>query len=133
MAVESNYCSEKSATVRTGPVVIKHFSCSTQLSTKFSLLINFKLLTIANSVLLNIAEYEYFSTDKYETVNYYWHLHIYQQRKFPMGYKLFAFRLKAFSGGDWRAGKHSGIHKNCSPFVKLAENIPCVSIPLMSF
>ena len=41
-----------------GPEVIKLFSCSTQLSMKFALLINLKLLTIANSFLLNIAEHE---------------------------------------------------------------------------
>ena len=35
---------------------------------KFVLLINLKLLTIANSFLLNIAEHENFSVDKYETV-----------------------------------------------------------------
>ena len=44
--------------VKTGHEVIKLFSCSTQLSMKFVLLINLKLLTIANSFLLNIAEHE---------------------------------------------------------------------------
>ena len=39
-----------------GPEVIKLFSCSTQLSIKFVLLINLILLTIANSFLLNIAD-----------------------------------------------------------------------------
>ena len=33
---------------------------------KFFLLINLTLLTIANSSLLNIAEHEHFSVDKYE-------------------------------------------------------------------
>ena len=32
---------------------------------KFDLLINLKLLAIANYVLLNIAEYEHFSANKY--------------------------------------------------------------------
>ena len=41
-----------------GPDVIKLFSCSTQLSMKFVLLIKLKLLTILNSFLLNIAEHE---------------------------------------------------------------------------
>ena len=41
-----------------GPEVIKRFSCSTQLSMKFVLLINFKLLTIANYFLLNMVEHE---------------------------------------------------------------------------
>ena len=49
-----------------GPDVIKLFPCSTQLSMKFILLLNLKLLTIANSFLLNIAEHENFSANKYE-------------------------------------------------------------------
>ena len=49
-----------------GPEFIKRFSCSTQLSMKFVLLINIKLLNIAISVLLNIAEHESFSANKYE-------------------------------------------------------------------
>ena len=36
---------------------------------KFVLLINLKLLTIANSFLLNIAEHENFSANKYENAN----------------------------------------------------------------
>ena len=35
------------------------------------------LLTIANSFLLNIAEHENFSANKYENANYCWHFHIY--------------------------------------------------------
>ena len=52
-----------------GPEVIKLFSCSTQLSMKFILLINLKLLMIVNSFLLNIAEHENFSANKYENAN----------------------------------------------------------------
>ena len=53
-----------------GPEVIKLFSCSTQLSMKFVLLINLILLAIANSFLQNIAEHENFSaTNKYENAN----------------------------------------------------------------
>ena len=48
-----------------GPEVIKLFSCSTQLSMKFVLLINLKLLTITNSYLLNLAEHENFFAKKY--------------------------------------------------------------------
>ena len=59
------------------PEVIKLFSCSTLLSTKFVLLINLKLLTIANYFLLNIAEHENFSANKYENANYCWHFQIY--------------------------------------------------------
>ena len=47
-----------------GPEVIKLLSCSTQLGMKYVLLINLKLLTIANSFLLNIAEHENFSANK---------------------------------------------------------------------
>ena len=60
-----------------GPEVIKLFSCSTQLSMKFFMLINLKLLTIANSSLLNIAEHENFFANKYENASYCWHFHIY--------------------------------------------------------
>ena len=38
---------------------------------KIVLLINIKLLTIANSFLRNIAEHENFSANKYENANYY--------------------------------------------------------------
>ena len=44
---------------------------------KLALLINHKLLTIANSFLLNVAEHENFSANKYENANNYWHFHIY--------------------------------------------------------
>ena len=52
---------------------------STQLSMKFVLLINLKLLIIVNSFMLNIAEHEFqiFSANKYENANYYWHVLIY--------------------------------------------------------
>ena len=53
-----------------GSEVIKLFSCSTQLSMKFFMLINLDLLMIANSFLLNIAEHEIFSANKYENANY---------------------------------------------------------------
>ena len=43
---------------------------------------NIKLPTNANSFLLNIAEHEIFSANKYENVNYCWDFHIYLQRKF---------------------------------------------------
>ena len=54
----------------TGSKVIKLFSCSTRLSMKFVLLIDLKLLSTANYFLLNIAEHESFSADKYENANY---------------------------------------------------------------
>ena len=45
-------------------------TCSTQLSIEFLLLINLKLLTIANSFLLNIAEHENFSANKLLAFSY---------------------------------------------------------------
>ena len=53
-----------------GPKVIKLFSCSTQLSMKFVLLINLRLLIIAIFFLLNIEEHENFSANIYENANY---------------------------------------------------------------
>ena len=40
------------------------------------------VLTIATIFLLNIAEYETFSANKYENANYCWHFHIYWHSKF---------------------------------------------------
>ena len=51
-------------------------------SARFVLLIYLKLLTIANSFLLNIAEHENSSANKYENSNYCWHFHIYWQENF---------------------------------------------------
>ena len=41
------------------------------------LLINLKLVLIANSFLLNIAEHENFAANKYENTNNFWHFHVY--------------------------------------------------------
>ena len=59
-----------------GSKVIKLFSCSTQLSMKFFMLIHvtLKLLTMPMSFLQNIAEHESFSANKYENAN---NIHIY--------------------------------------------------------
>ena len=52
-------------------LLIKHFSCLTYLSMTFVLLINIKLRTSANALVLNIAAvYETFSANKYENANY---------------------------------------------------------------
>ena len=48
----------------------KTFLCSTQLSMKFFMLINLRLVKIANSFLINIAEHENFSANKYENAIY---------------------------------------------------------------
>ena len=53
---------------QTWPRGYKTISCLTQLSMKIFLLINLRLLTIANSFLLNIAEHDNFSVDKYENI-----------------------------------------------------------------
>ena len=52
-------------TTSQAPRLLTFLSCSTQLSMKFVMLINLKELTIANSFLLNIAEHEIFSANKY--------------------------------------------------------------------
>ena len=75
-AVRQHYKRASIPIVTLGPEVTKLFSCETRLSMKFVLLTNFKLLTIANSFLLNIAEHENFSANKYENANC-WHFHIY--------------------------------------------------------
>ena len=62
---------------KTRPRDYKTFSCSTQQSMKFVLLTILKLLIFANSFLLNIAEHENFSANKYENAKYSWHFHIY--------------------------------------------------------
>ena len=63
---------------RAGLKVIKFvFVLNSALSMKYVLLINLNLLTIANSFLLNIAENENFSANKYENANYCRHFHIY--------------------------------------------------------
>ena len=59
------------------PQGYKTFSCSTKLSMKFFMLINLKLLTMPNFLLLLIAEHENFSANKYENANNSWHFHIY--------------------------------------------------------
>ena len=59
-------------TTTSGPEVRKLFSCSTQLSMKFVLLINLKLPTTANSFLLYIAEHENFSANKFEIFIFIW-------------------------------------------------------------
>ena len=72
----------KTITKDQAPQVIKLFSCSALLSMEFVLLVNLKLLTISNSFLLNIAEHENVSANKYENANYCWHSNIYEQRIF---------------------------------------------------
>ena len=65
--------------IYSGPEVKKLFSYEAQLtqSIKFILLKNLKLLAISNPFLLNIADHENFSANKYENANYCWHFRIY--------------------------------------------------------
>ena len=56
--------------VTSGPEVIKHFTYSTQLSMKLILLINLKVLTLANSFLLNLSDHENLSANKYENAKF---------------------------------------------------------------
>ena len=49
--------------------IIRHRFTRLSCCMKFVLLINLKLLTIANSFLLNIAEHENFSANKYKNTN----------------------------------------------------------------
>ena len=66
----SAYSCRLISTEYSGPEVITLFSCSTQLSMKFFMLINLKLLTMPNSFLLNRSEHENFSANEYENANY---------------------------------------------------------------
>ena len=59
-------CSFERNEKKTRPRGYKNFSCSIQLCIKVVQLIHLKLLTIANSLLLNIAEHENFSVNNYE-------------------------------------------------------------------
>ena len=67
--------------VQLGPNIIKLFSCSTQLSMKFYLLINTKLLISTVVFLLSLAACEVFYAYKYENAKISWRFHSYQQRK----------------------------------------------------
>ena len=104
--------------IKSGPEVIKLFSCSTQLSMKFFLLINLKSLTIANSFLLTIAEHEIFFDNKYENANYCWNFHIYLQRKFhallSLAWKKF-YNLWAWSQSLLLAWRNLGSWLSDSP------------------
>ena len=68
IAEHENFSANKyeNANYWSGPEVIKFFSCSTQLSMKFVLLINLNLQTRPNSFLLNIAENGNFSANEHE-------------------------------------------------------------------
>ena len=74
---EDPHCMLMPVCPNTGPKVIKTFFMLNSAVLKFFMLINLKLLIIANSFLLNIAEHDNFSAYKYENANYFWHFHIY--------------------------------------------------------
>ena len=62
---------------KSGPEVIKLFFMLNSAEHEICPVTNLRLLTTANSVLLNIAEHEIVSANKYENANYCWHFHIY--------------------------------------------------------
>ena len=53
-----------------GPEIINLFFMLNSTEHEFFMLINLKLLTMPNSFLLNVAEHENFSANKYENANY---------------------------------------------------------------
>ena len=61
---------DKHMQTKTRPEVMILFSCTVQLSMQFILLINLKLLAIAYSFLLDIAESENYSAYKYDNAKY---------------------------------------------------------------
>ena len=92
---------------------IKLFSCSNQLSMNFVLLMNLKLLTVANSFLPNIAKHESFSANKYGNANYCWHFHIHHENTPMQIYRNFTFKNWKFSD------------KNSDIFHISSQNIDC--------
>ena len=68
--------------LKPGPEVIKLFSCSTQLSTKFQLLIRTKIPTNKEVSWLKSLRYCIYHTYKCENANNCWHFNIYGQGKF---------------------------------------------------
>ena len=66
---------------------------------KFVLLSNLKLLSIANSFLLNIAEHENFSANKYENANYCWHFIFISRENFMLSWV--EHEKKFYNPGAW--------------------------------
>ena len=67
---------------RPGAEVIKLFSCSTQLSMKFKLLINIEIVKIDGIFRLNSLEPAIYPANKCLNANNCWHFNIYEQDKF---------------------------------------------------
>ena len=67
----------------TGPEVIKFFSCSTQLSTNFQLLIKTKIPTIEEVSCFKPFRCCIYLSNKCLNANNCWHFNIYEQDKFP--------------------------------------------------
>ena len=67
---------------RPGPEVIKLFSCSTQLSTKFQLLIKTKILTNGEVYCFMSLRCCIYHANKCLNANNCWHFNIYEQDKF---------------------------------------------------
>ena len=66
--------------IKAGPRVIKLFSCSSQLSMKFILLINVKMPTIA--VILTFMSKINTTSERQSKKLYLWHFSFYEQLKF---------------------------------------------------
>ena len=66
----------------TGPEIIKLFSCSTQLSTEFQLLIKTKIPTNKEVVCFKSLKCCIYLADKCLNANNCWHFNIYEQDKF---------------------------------------------------
>ena len=69
---------------------------------KFVLLINLQWLTTANSSLLNIAEHENFSANKYETANYWNNTNIRLPSKIELIFSLLSILLYACETWTWQ-------------------------------
>ena len=68
-----------------GYKTIKLFSCSTQLSTKFQLLLKLKYQQIKKLLDLSLSDVEFIiliNVNKYKNANNCWHFNIYEQDKF---------------------------------------------------
>ena len=72
----------KCGQTRPGPEVIKLFSCSTRLSTKFQLLIKTKILTNEEVSCFKPLIYCIYPANKLLNDNNCWHFNIYEQDKF---------------------------------------------------
>ena len=74
--------SERLEKPRIKPTDLAPFSCSTQLSIKFKLLINIEIVTISGKFRLKSKNPVIYPANKCLNANSYWHSNIYEQDKF---------------------------------------------------